>query len=129
MTVFADALRESRVAWTLRATATVAAFVLAAFAPLVFGTARLADFAGGLYLAVAAIGLAYAVGVAGLPSLAQGAFVAIGAVVGARLLEAGTPSVVAAVAGATAGAVGGWLVGVLFGRLERGSSASRPPSR
>ena len=75
-----------------------AAFAVAALAPLVVGDARTADLAAGCYLACAAIGLAFVVGVAGLPSLAQGGLVAIGAIVGAHLLEHGVPTVVAAVA-------------------------------
>ena len=86
-------------AWHLRASLVSAAFAVAAFAPLVFGDSRLADLAGGLYLALAATGLAFAVGVGGLPSLAQGAFVAAGAVVSARLLQVGAPTVVAAPVG------------------------------
>ena len=57
----------------------------AAFAPLFVGESRVADLAGGLYLAAAAVGLAFSVGVAGLPLLAQGAFMAIGAVTAAHL--------------------------------------------
>jgi branched-chain amino acid transport system permease protein len=103
--------------WTLRTTAVAAAFAVAALAPLVVGSARLADLASGLYLAVAAVGLAFAVGTAGIPSLAQGAFVATGAVVGARLLQAGVPTPLAALGGAIAGGLAGQLVGVLFARL------------
>jgi ABC-type branched-subunit amino acid transport system ATPase component/ABC-type branched-subunit amino acid transport system permease subunit len=113
----AGAARQSRRAWTTRATIAAAAFGFASLAPLLFGAARLADFAGGLYLAVAAIALAFVVGVAGLPSLAQGAFVATGAVTAARLLHAGAPTLVAALGGAVAGAAAGWVTGALFARL------------
>ena len=121
---FADAMRDTRRAWHLRASLGTAAFALAAFAPFVFGESRLADLAGGLYLAVAATGLAFAVGVGGMPSLAQGAFVAAGAVVSARLLQVGAPTVVAAPLGATAGAVAAALVAVLFVRLPRAGIAA-----
>src|SRR3954462_7500475 len=120
----AGALREGRRAWSPRTTIAAIVFVLAACAPLVLGADRLADLAGGLYLAVAAIGLAYAVGVGGLPSLAQGGFVATGAVTGARLLQARAPPVAAAVAGSVAGALAGWLVGALFARLPRAGIAA-----
>ena len=40
---------------------------------------RLVDLAGFVYLALAAVGLGYAVGLAGIPSLGQGAFFGIGA--------------------------------------------------
>ncbi|MGZ4131285.1 MAG: ABC transporter permease subunit, partial [Actinomycetota bacterium] len=124
VTALAVALRDTRRAWQPRASLAVAAFAAAAFVPLVTGEARLADLAGGLYLAVAAIGLAFAVGVAGLPSLAQGAFVATGAVVGAQLLEAGVPTAAAAPAGAVAGALAGLTVGLLFTRLPRAGVAA-----
>jgi ABC-type branched-subunit amino acid transport system ATPase component/ABC-type branched-subunit amino acid transport system permease subunit len=118
------AARDARAAWSPRTTIASAAFVAAALGPLVIGSARLADLAGGLYLAVAAIGLAFAVGVAGLPSLAQGAFVAVGAVTGARLLEAGAPTAVAALGGAAAGALAGELTGLAFARLPRAGIAA-----
>ncbi|HEY6962179.1 MAG TPA: ATP-binding cassette domain-containing protein [Gaiellaceae bacterium] len=116
---FAGAARDARRSWNRRTTIAVAAFVLAAFAPLVVGSARVADLADGLYLAVAAIGLAFAVGVGGLPSLAQGAFVGVGAVVGARL-----PFAIAPFAGAAAGALTAWLTGSLFARLPRAGIAA-----
>lgn len=124
MNAFAEAARDARAAWSTRAAVATTAFALAAFAPLVFGADRLADFAGGLYLAVAAIGLAFAVGVGGLPSLAQGAFVATGAATSARLLEAGVPALAAALAGLVAGAIAGTVVGTLFARLPRAGIAA-----
>ena len=117
MTAFTDAFQELRAGWRPRATLSVAAFALAALAPLVVGDARLADLAGGLYLACAAVGLAFVVGIAGLPSLAQGAFVAVGAVVAAHLLAAGTPTAVAAILGGVGGGAAGALVGYAFARL------------
>ncbi len=86
------AARDARLAWRPRSTAAAVAFAIAAFAPLVFGDSRTADLANGLYLAAAAVGLALVVGVAGLPLLAQGGFVAVGATVSARLLEHGVRS-------------------------------------
>ena len=121
---FGAAVRDTRRAWHVRASIGAAAFAVAALAPLVVGDARLADLAGGLYLAVAATGLAFAVGIGGLPSLAQGGFVAAGAVVAARLLEIGVPTVVAAPLGAAAGAASAALVAVLFARLPRAGIAA-----
>jgi ABC-type branched-subunit amino acid transport system ATPase component/ABC-type branched-subunit amino acid transport system permease subunit len=115
----AGAARDVRAAWRPRSSAAVAAFALAAFAPLVFGTARTADLAGGLYLAAAAVGLALVVGVAGLPMLAQGGLVAVGAVVCARLLEHGVPLAPAVVCGGLAGALAGGVIGLAFARLPR----------
>jgi branched-chain amino acid transport system permease protein len=124
MSAFTEAFHELRSSWTRRRTLAVAAFAIAALAPLVFGEARTADLADGLYLAFAAVGLAFAVGVAGLPLLAQGAFVAVGAVTGAHLLAAGLPIPVAALAGGIGGAVSGWIVGYAFARLPRAGFAA-----
>ena len=115
----AGAVRDVRAGWRPRSTAAVAAFALAAFAPLVFGQSRTADLANGLYLAAAAVGLGLVIGVAGMPFLAQGALVAVGAVVSARLLQHGIPLAVAALAGGIAGGAAGALVGLAFGRLPR----------
>jgi len=124
LAAFGEAARDAKRAWHPRASLSVAAFAVAAFAPLVLGDSRLADLAGGLYLAIAATGLAFAVGVGGLPSLAQGAFVAAGAVVSARLLQVGAPTVVAAPVGAAAGAASAALVALLFVRLPRAGIAA-----
>jgi len=115
----AGAARDVRAAWRPRSSAAVAAFALAAVAPLVFGTARTADLAGGLYLAAAAVGLALVVGIAGLPMLGQGGLVAVGAVVCARLLEHGVPLAPAVLSGGLAGALAGGLIGLACARLPR----------
>jgi branched-chain amino acid transport system permease protein len=118
------AARDVRLSWRPRSTAAAAAFTVAALAPLVFGDSRTADLANGLYLAAAAVGLALVVGVAGLPLLAQGGLVAIGATVSARLLEHGVPLAIAAICGAAAGATAGGLIGVAFARLPRAAFAA-----
>jgi branched-chain amino acid transport system ATP-binding protein/branched-chain amino acid transport system permease protein len=122
--VFADAAREVRAGWRPRSTLAVAAFGVAALAPLVTGDARTADLASGLYLACAAVALALVVGVAGLPLLSQGGFVAIGAVAGAHLLEHGAPTPLAAAAAAAAGGLAGAATGLAFGRLPRAGFAA-----
>jgi branched-chain amino acid transport system permease protein len=109
----AEAFRDVRQAWRPRATLASVAFGLAALAPLVLGESRLADLGGGLYLACAAVGLAFTVGIAGLPLLAQGAFMAIGAVTAAHLGS----TALGAVAGGVAGGLAGLAVGVAFARL------------
>lgn len=124
MSAFADAYRELRASWRRRWTIASASFAIAALAPLAFGEARTADLADGLYLACAAVGLAFTVGIAGLPSLAQGAFVAIGAVVGAHLLAAGVPTPLAALAGGVGGGLAAWVVGYAFARLPRAGFAA-----
>ena len=118
------AARDARLAWRPRSTVAAAAFAVAAVAPLAFGDSRTADLANGLYLAAAAVGLALVVGVAGLPLLAQGGLVAVGATVSAKLLEHGVPLAVAAVCGAAAGAAAGGLIGVAFARLPRAAFAA-----
>jgi branched-chain amino acid transport system permease protein len=122
--VFADAARDARAGWRPRSTLSVAAFAVAALAPLVTGDARTADLASGLYLACAAVALAMVVGVAGLPLLSQGGFVAIGAVVGAHLLEHGVPTLLAAVAAAAVGGPAGAATGLAFARLPRAGFAA-----
>jgi branched-chain amino acid transport system permease protein len=115
-----DALREAREAWRPRATLAAVAFAVAAFAPLVVGESRVADLAGGLYLACAAVGLAFTVGIAGLPLLSQGAFMAVGAVAAAHLGS----TALGAVAGAVAGGLAGGAVGAAFARLPRAGFAA-----
>jgi ABC-type branched-subunit amino acid transport system ATPase component/ABC-type branched-subunit amino acid transport system permease subunit len=122
--VFADAAREVRAGWRPRSTLSFAVFGVAALAPLVTGDARTADLASGLYLACAAVALAMVVGVAGLPLLSQGGFVAIGAVVGAHLLEHGVPTPLAAVAAAAVGGPVGAATGFAFARLPRAGFAA-----
>ena len=116
-----DAARDARRAWNPRAWAGAAAVAVAALAPLFVSDARLDDLASGLYLALAATGLALAVGVAGMPSLAQGAFMAVGAFTAAQLrVHGGVPTVAAALCGAAAAAGVGAATGVGFVRLQRG---------
>jgi branched-chain amino acid transport system permease protein len=115
----AAAAREARAAWSWTATLWVLAFVGAALVPLVLSTGRMADLAGFVYLALAAVGLGYAVGLAGIPSLGQGAFLGIGAFAEALLrAKAGwplLPSLVVAVGVTTAAGV---LAGLATGRLR-----------
>jgi branched-chain amino acid transport system permease protein len=118
----AGAAREVRATWSIRTTLAAAAFVVAALAPLVFAADRTADLAGGLYLAVAATGLAFTVGVGGMPSLAQGAFVAVGAVAGAHL--AATSTALAAIVGAALAAAAALAVSLVCVRLPAAGVAA-----
>jgi branched-chain amino acid transport system ATP-binding protein len=120
VSVFSDAVRDVRASWTQRATIAAAAFVLAAFAPIFVGAARDADLANGLYLATAAVGLAFTLGIAGLPSLAQGGLMAVGAVAGAHV---GSTALGALVGAAAAGCAAAAL-GVAFARLPRAGFAA-----
>lgn len=124
LAALAEAARETRMSWRPRTTAAAVVFAAAAIVPLATGDARTVDLAAGLYLAAAAVGLAMVVGMAGLPCLAQGAFVATGAVVSAHLLAHGMPTALAALAGGAAGALSGGLVGVAFARLPRAGFAA-----
>ncbi len=119
-TALTGAVRDARATWRPRTSLAAAALVVAAFAPLVVGDSRTADLADGLYLAAAAVGLAFTVGVAGLPLLAQGAFMAIGAVAAAHIGS----TALGAVAGAVAGGLAGAAVGAAFGRLPRAGFAA-----
>jgi ABC-type branched-subunit amino acid transport system ATPase component/ABC-type branched-subunit amino acid transport system permease subunit len=118
-TAVAGAWRDARASWHPRVSIAAAAFAVAAFAPLFAGDARTADLAGGLYLACAAVGLAFAVGIAGLPSLAQGAFVAVGAVAGAHL-----PPWLGPFGGGLAAAAAASVVALLFVGLSRAAFAA-----
>ncbi len=92
--------------------------LLAALVPAL-GIGSLDALAGGLYLAAAAVGLAFAVGVGGIPSLAQGGFVGVGAVVAALLrADAAWPLVPAALAGGAAAGALGVASGLLVARLR-----------
>jgi branched-chain amino acid transport system permease protein len=117
---FAEAARELRAAWSWTGTLWVLAFAAALLAPAGLPlSGRMADLAGFVYLALAAVGLAYAVGLAGIPSLGQGAFFGIGAFGEAILRAKGgwplLPSLLVAVV--LAGACG-VLTGIATGRLR-----------
>jgi ABC-type branched-subunit amino acid transport system permease subunit len=117
---FAEAARELRSSWSRTATLWMLAFVAALLAPAMLPlSGRMADLAGFVYLALAAVGLAYAVGLAGIPSLGQGAFFGIGAFAEAILRAKGgwplLPSLLVAVV--VTGACG-VLTGIATGRLR-----------
>jgi branched-chain amino acid transport system permease protein len=115
----AAAARELRAGWSRTATLWAFLFVAALLAPAVLPESRLVDLAGFVYLALAAVGLAYAVGLAGIPSLGQGAFFGIGAFTEAIARAKGgvplLPSLLLAVV--VAGACG-VVTGLATGRLR-----------
>ncbi len=101
-----EAVRDARSAWRAPQTAGICAVAVAAalpwFAP---GWVHVDELAGWLYLALAATGLVITVGIAGLPSLGQAAFMSIGAfATGLLFARAGWP-VEATVPAATAAAL------------------------
>jgi branched-chain amino acid transport system permease protein len=112
--------RELARAWSPTATAVALAVAVAALVPPALGSLiRLDALAATLYLAVAAVGLGLTVGRAGIPSLAQGAFMGIGAFVAAPLRSGGHASaIVAALAGAAAASAAGALAGAGVVRLR-----------
>ena len=114
-----DAARDARAAWSVRASAIAGMVLLAALlpvAPLGLGFGRLA---GDLYLAAAAVGLGIVVGLGGMPSLGQGAFIALGAFATAVLeTKAGWPTEGAVLAGVVLAALSGGVVGIVAGRLR-----------
>ena len=102
-----------------RTTAIAGMVLLAALlpvAPLGLGFDRLAS---DLYLAAAAVGLGIVVGLGGMPSLGQGAFIALGAFATAVLeTKAGWPTEAAVLAGVVLAALAGGVVGTVAGRLR-----------
>jgi len=87
-TALREAATSAREGWSDTATAGGVAVIAAVVAPFVLGGLIADDtLAGGAYLALAATGLALCVGLAGVPSLAQGAFVGTGAFVAAHVLR------------------------------------------
>jgi branched-chain amino acid transport system permease protein len=121
----AEGSRDARGAWSRRATAWVLGYAaLAMAAPLVIPAGRMGTAAAGLYIALAAVGLNLAVGLAGVPSLGQGAFVGIGAFAVALLTaRAGWSPGAATLAGAGAATVAGLLAGWGAVRLATASAA------
>lgn len=116
----ADAVRDARRGWTrwhtLGALVVAIAAAAPAFAPAWF---HVDGAAAGLYRALAATGLLLAVGLGGMPSLGQGAFMAFGAFSVALLTSrAGWPLVPALVVGVAAAAVAGGITAVGVVRLR-----------
>jgi branched-chain amino acid transport system permease protein len=115
----AQAAAEARVAWTARASLLLVALAAAALVPLWAPSATVDTAARGLLTALAATGLAFAIGLAGLPSLGQGAFLAVGAFAAALLrVHLELPLAPAVLAGALAAAAAGIVVGVGVVRLQ-----------
>jgi branched-chain amino acid transport system permease protein len=116
----AEAIRDARSAWSPRGALAVGAFAVAALAPIaVRSDLRIGDFAAGLYVALAAVGLNFAVGLGGMPSLGQGAFVGVGAF-GTALLraKAGWDPVPAVAVGTAVAVAAGFVVGESAVRLR-----------
>jgi ABC-type branched-subunit amino acid transport system ATPase component/ABC-type branched-subunit amino acid transport system permease subunit len=119
-TALREAAKEAKRAWSPLAAAGAGFAVVAALAPLALAGVVAEDtLAGGAYMALAATGLAFAIGLGGVPSLAQGAFVGIGAFAAAHLLrQTGAPAEIGALAGAAAAAVAGFAIGFAVRSLD-----------
>jgi branched-chain amino acid transport system permease protein len=119
----AEAVREAgleaRAGWGRVAWLALAAVAVAAAVPLVLPASIGVDgLAQTGYLALAAVGLGFASGIGGMPSVTQGAFLGLGALVAAHVLRAGGPPAAAAVAGTAAAALAGAVVGGGLARLR-----------
>jgi branched-chain amino acid transport system permease protein len=115
-----DAVRDARSAWGPWHTGAVAAVVAAALVPAFAPSwVHVDSLAEGLYLALAGTGLWVTVGLGGMPSLGQGAFMAIGAFTAALLItKAGWPALPATLVGVAAASAGGVLTGIGVVRLR-----------
>ena len=116
----AAAGRDLHAGWSRRTTLTALAIAAALLAPAVLPlSGRMPDLAAFVYLAVAAVGLAYAVGLAGIPSLGQGAFLGIGAFTEAiARAKWGWPLVPSLLLAVVAASAAGGLTGLATGRLR-----------
>jgi branched-chain amino acid transport system permease protein len=119
LTALRDAARDARGAWTHETTAIAVALGIGALIPVAVGSTTLDGLAATVYAAVAAVGLSLAIGLAGMPSLAQGAFVGVGAVVATHVrADAGWSPLAAAVLGTIAAALAGTVTGLGLVRLR-----------
>ena len=112
--------RDIRAGWSRRTTLTVLAIAAALIAPGVLPlSGRMPDLASFVYLALAAVGLAYAVGLAGIPSLGQGAFLGVGAFAEAiARAKGGWPLLPSLLLAVVVAAAAGGLTGIATGRLR-----------
>ncbi len=116
----ADAAGEARAGWRGIHTALACLFVLACAVPWIApGWVDVDELAAWLYLALSATGLVVTVGLAGLPSLAQGAFMTIGALTtGLLAARAGWPVEATVPVAVLASLVGGLVAGLAVVRLD-----------
>jgi branched-chain amino acid transport system permease protein len=111
--------RDARSAWGSTQWLAAGAVVIVALLP-VLGLVHVEAAAAWLYLALAASGLVLAVGLAGLPSLGQGAFMTIGALVTALLAgRFGWPPMLALPVALAASVAAALVTGLAVVRLER----------
>src|SRR5262249_27376105 len=114
------AVHDARSAWGPWHTAALAVIALTALVPAAAPSwVHVDSMADSFYVALAATGLWVSVGLTGMPSLGQGAFMAIGAFAVALLTaKAGWPALAATVVGVVAAAAGGVVAGAGVVRLR-----------
>jgi len=119
-TALADAAREARASWRPWHAGAVALVAVAALVPAAAPSwVHVDSLANGFYLALAATGLWITVGLAGMPSLGQGAFMGIGAFTVALLTaKAGWPALPATLIGVLAAGAAGIVTGIGVVRLR-----------
>jgi branched-chain amino acid transport system permease protein len=116
----ADAAGEAKAGWRGVHTALLCLFAFACAVPWIApGWVHVDELAAWLYLALSATGLVATVGLAGLPSLAQGAFMTIGALTtGLLTARAGWPVEATVPVAVLASLVGGLVAGLAVVRLD-----------
>ncbi|HET7857426.1 MAG TPA: ATP-binding cassette domain-containing protein [Gaiellaceae bacterium] len=121
-----DASRDARSAWGRRETLWLGAALLALLAPAILPlSGRMPDLASWVYLVLAAVGLSYVAGLAGIPSLGQGAFVGIGAFAEAiARAKVGWPLLPSLALAVLAAVVAGMLTALATGRLRGAFTAA-----
>jgi branched-chain amino acid transport system ATP-binding protein/branched-chain amino acid transport system permease protein len=116
----AEAAGEAGAGWRRIHTVLLCLFVLGCAVPWIApGCVHVDELAAWLYLALSATGLVAAVGLAGLPSLAQGAFMTIGALTtGLLAARAGWPVEATVPVAVLASLIGGLVAGLVVVRLD-----------
>jgi branched-chain amino acid transport system permease protein len=116
----ADAAGEAKAGWRGVHTALLCLFAFACAVPWIApGWVHVEELAAWLYLALSATGLVATVGLAGLPSLAQGAFMTIGTLTtGLLAARAGWPVEATVPVAVLASLVGGLVAGLAVVRLD-----------
>jgi branched-chain amino acid transport system ATP-binding protein/branched-chain amino acid transport system permease protein len=115
----AGAAREARAAWSRRATAAVCVVAAAALLPALPVDVGFDRLASDVYLGAAAVGLGIVVGLGGMPSLGQSAFLALGAFGAARLGGSwGWPTEAAVIGGTLVAVFAGAVVGIVAAILR-----------
>jgi len=116
----ADAAGEAKAGWRGVHTALLCLFAFACAVPWIApGWVHVEELAAWLYLALSATGLVATVGLAGLPSLAQGGFMTIGTLTtGLLAARAGWPVEATVPVAVLASLVGGLVAGLAVVRLD-----------